>query len=132
EKKGIYPELSDGRYLLFYLSPVVTAKDLTKLKAQLAKILSNKKLKGTYEEKPVMEPVARTYSFQYAVKRPSEYVLLEKAEGRMAATNAGLMPPCIPLVIAGEKITKQHIRIFSRAQNTFGLVHGRILVVKKP
>ncbi|MCD8286607.1 MAG: aminotransferase class V-fold PLP-dependent enzyme [Clostridia bacterium] len=130
EKKGIYPELSDGRYLLFYLSPMVLPKDLVKLKAQLIKILSNKKLKGTYEAKPVMAPVARTYSFQYAVKRPCEYVLLDKAEGRMAATNAGLMPPCIPLVIAGEKITKEHIKIFSKANSTFGLVHGRILVVK--
>ncbi len=130
EKKGIFPELSDGRYLLFYLSPMVTSKDLTKLKAQLVKILSNKKLKGTYVEKPGVAPVARTYSYQYAVKRPSEYVLLEKAEGRMAATNAGLMPPCTPLVIAGEKITKEHIKAFTAGHSTFGLVHGRILVVK--
>ncbi|MCD8294582.1 MAG: aminotransferase class I/II-fold pyridoxal phosphate-dependent enzyme [Clostridia bacterium] len=130
EKKGIYPELSDGRYLLFYLSPMTTAKDLSHLKAVLSKILSGKKLKGTYEPRPQIAPVARTYSYQYAVKRPSEYVLLSKAEGRMAATNAGITPPCIPLVIAGEKITREHIAILSGAHSTFGLVQGRILVVK--
>ncbi len=132
EKKGIYPEFSDGRYILLYISPVVGAKDLAKAKAALIKILSNKKLKGTYAPRPQTPPAPRTYSFQYAVKRPPEYILLEKAEGRMAAANAGLMPPCCPLIVAGEKITKQHIQILSGARSTYGLVQGRILVVKKP
>ncbi len=130
EKRDIYPELSDGRHLIFYLSPLVTEKDLTKLKSALEKVLSNSKLQGTYEERPAMKAAPRTYSFQYAVKHESEFIPLSKAAGRMAACNAGIMPPCIPLIVAGDIITKQHIDMLSKASGVFGVTNGCIEVVK--
>lgn len=131
EKRGIYAELSDGRYLLFYLSPLVTAGDLNALLAALFKVAANKKLKGTYRERPVLPPVDRAYSYQYAIRMPSEWVPLAEAVGRMSATNAGITPPCIPVVVAGDTVKEAHIRVLAGAKNTFGLLQGRIQVVKR-
>lgn len=131
EKKGVYAEFNDGRYLLFYLSPSVEAGQLAALKNALLSIVANKKLKGTYKNRPSIPVAERTYSFLYSLKSKSEYIPLKEAEGRMCAENAGITPPCLPVIIAGEMITKQAIDILSKAKNTFGLSGGKIKVVKK-
>lgn len=131
EKKGIYPELTDGRYMLFYLSPMTEAADLNALYKALSAIVANKKLKGTYEEKPSVPEGERSYSFQYALRKPCEYVPLTDAVGRMCARNAGLTPPCIPVVVTGEIVTAAAVKCLSSAKTTFGITDGKICVVKK-
>lgn len=130
-KKELYPEFSDGRYILFYLSPMVTAADLASLKKKLNAVLQNKKLKDTYREKLPITEGDRSYSFQYALRKPCEWVELDDAVGRMCAKNAGLTPPCIPVVVSGEMITLAAIKALSRPGHTFGLKEGKICVVKK-
>ncbi len=131
EKKGIYPELSDGRYLLFYVSVMTTAADLNGLNSAISVIASNKKLKGSYVARPSIPVNDRTFSFQYALKKKRELIPLEKALGRMCAVNAGITPPCIPVVAAGEMITDDVIKVLTSAKATFGLSDGKIWVVKK-
>ncbi|MDE7439024.1 MAG: aminotransferase class I/II-fold pyridoxal phosphate-dependent enzyme [Clostridia bacterium] len=131
EKKGIFAEFADGRYILFYLSPMIKEGDLANLKKHLLAVVGNKKLQGTYVEKPEIPESERSYSFQYALKRQSEWIDLEKAVGRMCAKNAGLAPPCIPLVVIGEMITNATVKALSQAKSTFGLNNGKICVVKK-
>jgi len=131
EKKGIYCEFSDGRFLLFYLSPMNDINDLNLLKKRLLQIISNKKIQATYVGKPSIPQGDRSYSFQYALRKPSEYIELENAEGRMCARTAGVNPPCIPVVVTGEIISAAAIKTLSAAKATFGLSDGRICVVKK-
>lgn len=131
EKKGIYAEFADGRYILFYLSPMIREKDLTNLAKQINSVITNKKLKGTYRDKPEIPESERSYSFQYALKRQNEWIDLEKAVGRMCAKNAGLAPPCIPVVVIGEMITAATVKALLQAKSTFGLNNGKICVVKK-
>lgn len=131
EKKGIFAEFADGRYILFYLSPMVKACELVNLKKQLTSVVGRKKLKGTYVDKPEIPESERSYSFQYALKRQSEWINLEKAVGRMCAKNAGLAPPCIPVVVTGEMITDATVRALLNAKSTFGLDDGKICVVKQ-
>lgn len=130
-KKGLYPELSDGRYILFYLSPLIEAADLVLLKKKITAALTNKKLKNTYKEKLPVPEGDRSYSFQYALRKPCEWVELDDAVGRMCAKNAGITPPCIPVVVSGEMITLAAIKALSRTDHTFGLKDGKICVVKK-
>lgn len=130
EKKGIFAEFSDGRYILFYLSPTIGLKDLTNLEKQINAVVSNKKLQKTFKDKPVIPESERSYSFQYALKRQSEWIDLDKAVGRMCAKNAGLAPPCIPVVVTGEMITNATVSALSH-KSTFGLKNGKICVVKK-
>lgn len=131
EKKGIYAEFSDGRYLLFYLSPLVDSGDLNALKSKLLSVISNKKIKNTYVGKPDIPEADRSYSFQYALRKACEYVPPEEAEGRMCARIAGLNPPCIPVVVTGEIISAAAIKALTSAKATFGLTDGKICVVKK-
>lgn len=130
EKRGTYCEFSDGRYILFYISTAVTAGDIKNLKKSLKAVLGNKKLVGTYRPRCVIIPSARTYSFQYALKKQSEWVPLDAAIGRMCAQSAGVTPPCIPVCVTGEMITDAAVRSL-KSGKTFGLSDGRIKVVKR-
>lgn len=130
EKYNIYCELSDGRYVLFYLSPAVTDGDIKGLIRALKSIFSNKKLSGTYKPRIAISPANRTYSFQYAIKKSSEWVPLEEAVGRMCAQNTGLTPPCTPVCVAGEIITEAAVRSLQSGK-TYGLSAGKIKAVKK-
>jgi len=131
EKKGIYAELSDGRYLLFYLSPMTVASDLNVLYAAVTALLKNKRLKNTFKPRPPFPQVERTYSFQYAFRNERELVPLEKAVGRLSARNAGVTPPCIPVIVAGELITEAAVEVLNSNKSTYGLVDGKVWVVKK-
>ena len=131
EKKGIYAEMNDGRYLLFYLSPVVTAGQLAELRAALIGVMAKKKNKGTFRDRPSIPVAERTYSFIYALRQRSEYVPLREAVGRMCAENAGVTPPCLPVVIAGEMVSPQAAELLSSAKNTFGVRDGKIKVVRR-
>ncbi|MDE6441538.1 MAG: aminotransferase class I/II-fold pyridoxal phosphate-dependent enzyme [Clostridia bacterium] len=130
EKKGVFAEFSDGRYILFYLSPMTDPAELNALKKKLGAVLENKKLKNTYKEKPSVPEGDRSYSFQYALRKNCEWVELDDAVGRMCAKNAGIAPPCIPVVVSGEMITLAAVKALSQA-HTFGLKDGKICVVKK-
>lgn len=131
EKKGIYAEMNDGRYLLFYLSPVVTAGQLAELRAALIGVMAKKKNKGTFRDRPSIPVAERTYSFIYALRQRAEYVPLREAVGRMCAENAGVTPPCLPVVIAGEMVSSQAAELLSSAKNTFGVRDGKIKVVRR-
>lgn len=131
QKKGIYPEFNDGRYILFYLSPAIEAGQLKLLKSALLAIASNRKMKGTFKNRAPIPAAERTYSFLYSLKSKSEYIPLTQSEGRMCAENVGITPPCLPVIIAGEIITPQAIELLSKSKNTFGLMNGAIKVVKK-
>ena len=53
------------------------------------------------------------------------------AKGRACAADAGLTPPCIPVICAGEVITDGAIYALSNAKSTFGLTDNRVWVVKE-
>ena len=123
--------MCDGRYILFYLSPMIDVNELRDLKRRLLPITENRKLEGTFRDKPQIPSADRSYSFLYALKKPCELVDPEDAVGRMCARNAGVTPPCIPVIVAGEIITVQAVKTLMAATHTFGLREGKIYVVKK-
>ena len=131
EKKGVYAELSDGRYILFYASVMTGAAELEKLNDAIREIIKDKKLQNTYIARPCIFKNSRTFGFQNALKRERELVLPENAAERICAVNAGITPPCIPVVVAGEIITEETIEVLSAAKTVFGMVDGKIWVVKK-
>lgn len=60
--------------------------------------------------------------------RKTEWIELSSAEGRIAAKACGLFPPCTPLLLPGERITKETLRLLQAANNRFGLRKGQICV----
>ncbi|MGN0807805.1 MAG: aminotransferase class I/II-fold pyridoxal phosphate-dependent enzyme [Candidatus Coproplasma sp.] len=131
EKKGIYLEMNDGRYLLFYLSGSMDGYSAMELKNALISICAQKRLYGTYVNLPKIPKAERTYSFLYAYKQKYEWVPLDGAIGKMSADNAGISPPSLPVLVAGEMVTKEAVACLSTAKSTFGVQDGMIKVVKK-
>lgn len=131
KKKGVYPEFNDGRYILFYLSPSVDPARLYDLKSVLLSVCAQKKLLNTYKDVPPVPASDRTYSFLYAYRQKWEWVPLKNAVGRMCADNAGIAPPCLPVLIAGEMISAEAVALLQKAKTTFGLSDGKVKVVKK-
>lgn len=130
EKRGIYAELSDGRYILFYLSPSVGYANLKALKRVIDCVLKDGRLKGTYSPKPEFICCNNRYGFLNAVYGESEDIPLGKAAGRICARSAGVAPPCIPVALPGETITPQAVELLS-GKGVFGVTDGKIAVVKK-
>lgn len=128
QKRGIYCEMSDGRYLLFYLSPTADGKSLQNA-AEIICGLKLAKYAGTYVPKPE-KCAADGSGYLEAVNSEYELVSLDKAAGRVCARNAGITPPCIPAVIAGEIITEETVGVLKSAKNAFGLYDGLIAVKK--
>lgn len=131
KKRGIYPEFNDGRYILFYFSPSTEPFHLMEFKTTLLGVCTQKKLQNTYKETPPLVSSDRTYSFLYAYRQKTEWVPLKQAVGKMCADNAGVTPPCLPVVIAGEMISQQAVNVLLKADKTFGVVNGKIKVVKR-
>jgi arginine/lysine/ornithine decarboxylase len=94
-------------------------------------IAGQKKLKRTFIDRQPLPKTERTYSFLYALKRKWEWVDLADSVGRMCAENAGVTPPCLPVVVAGEIISVQAAELLSSSKKTFGIDNGKIKVVKK-
>lgn len=130
EKHNLYCEFADNRYVLFYLSPAVTERDIKRLIKSLKVVLSNKELAGTYSPRKIITSAGGTLNFQYALKQPHEWVEPDKAVGRICAQNAGLTPPCTPVCLTGEVITEEAVRTL-KSGKTYGLSNGRIKAVIK-
>lgn len=131
EKHGIYPELSDGRYIIFYLSPLTKARDLKTLLREINNIVNGNGLAGTYKENAVLPENIRACGYIKATGSERELVPLASAKDRVCAVNAGLTPPCIPVICVGEIVSEGAISVLANAKNTFGLTDGKVWVVKQ-
>ena len=130
EKRGIFAEMNDGRYVVFYITAATTASRLNRLDRALRRVARNKSLKNTYEAVPEYVCGVKKFSYLTALTFAVQEVPLEKAAGKVCARNAGVTPPCFPLVIAGEVIGKETAECLKRAKNTFGVKNGKISVIK--
>lgn len=129
ENRGINCEFSDGRYILVYLSPAVTADDMRRLIEVLKSVLCDSRLKNSYRTRDLEIPASKNFGFQYALNCPHEWIALDNSVGRICAQNTGITPPCIPVCVIGELITDGAVRTL-KSGKTFGLSQGRIKVVK--
>lgn len=130
EKRRIYPEMNDGRYLLFYLSPLTRPSHLLRLERAIRRVVRMRQLRGSYEASPEFSAGVKKFSYLTALTFEKERVPLDEAEGRIAARNAGVTPPCIPVVLAGEMITAPAAELLKSAKHCFGVEDGGIEVIR--
>lgn len=130
ERRGIFPELEDGRYVLFYFSPLTPLSALNRLERNVAAVWRMRALRGGGETAPRYAAGIKKFSYLTAHTLAYEYVPLSEAVGRIAARNAGVTPPCYPIVVAGEQVTAQAALALERAPHTFGLKEKTIAVTK--
>ncbi len=168
ERENIHAEMCDGRYILFYVSPLTEESAFQKLIDVLCHSVRGRKpdalcpcgtmrsadsalqedteVQARHPEecrKARREDLARAkrlaeaqagqrkIPYLQAVSAPWEYVPLDEAEGRICAENAGITPPCTPLVAAGEVFTQEVIALL-KGDNVFGIYDGKVKVTAEP
>lgn len=130
EKRKIYAEMNDGRYILFYFSPLTRPRHLLRLERAIRRLAKMRSLKDTYAPKPATAYGVKKFSYLTALTFRKESVPVEECAGRIAARNAGVTPPCIPVVLAGEQITPQAAEALKKSKHVFGIADGKIEVIK--
>ncbi len=133
EECGIYPEFSDGRYIVFMASPMNTEDDFERLAVAVEDFLSKNKKSAQNTQKPSITDIKTYRKTDYVTAATAPWTLVDEmgAVGRIAAENIGFFPPCYPVVTAGEVITRQAAEAIGRAKNSFGLINGLFKVVKE-
>ena len=126
ESQGVFAELAGENLILFMFSLEFSKQDAQKL-AKI--ILSAPVCEKEFKEIKTVSPKAKL-DYLTAVNSKSEWVDLKSANNKICAKNAGLFPPCSPLIIAGEVFNNSVIQALS-VQNTFGVVNGKVKVVKE-
>lgn len=127
EERGIFPELACGRFIIFMLSDGFGFGDANRLAEAINQAERGKVSYDTSDDVPLLK---RATTYLAAANAESELIELDGAVGRISATDAGLFPPCYPLITCGEVVDK---RVIDRllVDNTFGLIEKRIRVVKE-
>ena len=126
EKRGLYPEFCDGKFVLFYLSPATKIAHFNKLSKAVKKAFDLFPVTDEEREQAFVSPKAKA-----AKNGEKEWVELEKAVGRVAASAFGLFPPCLPLVCEGQAIDEQTIARLKEGKHTFGVQDNKVLVYTK-
>lgn len=106
---GIFPELSDGIYIVLMASPYNTKKDFDILyKALLPLKYSKKNNKINNYFAPITLPDTRC-NIRTAMFSTKKTISVENSAGCISASLVTPCPPGIPVVIPGECITQQQI-----------------------
>lgn len=102
--------LSDSGCVLLF-SPFNREEDFKRTEALLDEVLIQKQ---PFTAFPIV-PSEKVMSLREAFLSPKESVLVEKAEGRIAAQVKITCPPGIPLVMPGERLHKEIIKILKNS-----------------
>ncbi len=108
---GIEPEFCDDEYLVLMATPENEAADFENLLLAVASVRPRAELIFSMlsHEKGEARVSVRT-----AILAPQEIVPVEDALGRICAAPTVSCPPAVPIVISGEVITKNAVRLFRR------------------
>ena len=115
EQDGIFPEMSDYENLVLMLTPENTNEELSRLEGALLKIPQKQKISA-----PVFDfalPSAKM-SIREALFSQRETLDIENALGRISASSNFFCPPAISIVVAGEEITSEAIKLMKHCGYT--------------
>ena len=111
---GCDAEMSDACRVVGILSPTGYRRQLRGLLGALRRIGSPQRAaRPTFPPYPPLPEVVLLPA--EAMARDSEWAPLAQAVGRVAAEPAGLFPPCVPLVMPGERVTAEAIAALAAA-----------------
>ncbi len=134
EEFGIFAELCDNKNVLLMASWGNSECDFELLSSAITHIksikkapLENKVISEFSEGKPELSP-------KYALNARCEWILPKDSVGRIAAATVTAFPPCIPMLLPGEKISKKQAddvidMIYKKTAE--GTKDGKICVIKE-
>jgi arginine decarboxylase len=122
KEQGIQPEYYDGECVVLLISPIVSGKDFSRLE----RVLMGLDLPDTVVEggEIIFPRPQRVISMKDAVFSDYEEIGVEESVNRICAGVKAPCPPAIPIVVSGEVITGECVKILKK----YGI--SRINVVK--
>ena len=113
ETEGIYAEYADPDFLVLMFTPENGEEEFLSLEKILFTISAEKAAWKTESRQPVWKEEKRVQiiSFREALLSQSEAISVESAEGRICANPMISCPPAIPIVVGGERITGEDIKL---------------------
>lgn len=136
EKYGIYAEMADERNVLLMTSWGNRAEDFRLLSAALADICASEKQLDTGEAQEYFFPEGAAALSPRAVrKREHQWVSVSEAIGKICAGSVTAFPPCIPILLPGERITERQmqvvINLLQSGRTVDGVENGKICIAKE-
>lgn len=119
---GIEPEYADAGFVVLIATPFNTQEDFRRLKSAVLSLpLSPGKAERKPAELPPIEPAAA--GLREAILGESESVEVSCAKGRIAAETACPCPPGVPVVMPGERISREAADFLSG----YGILRMKVL-----
>ena len=109
-EQGIEPEFSDGDYTVLMLTPENSEADFERLLSALSSFDPSSLAASSEPSAP--KPHKAEMTIREAVLSPCENIQVERSEGRICASPTVSCPPAVPIVISGERITAEDVRLF--------------------
>lgn len=108
-REGIECEFADPDYLVMMVTPETGEEGLRRLELALSAIPRRRALE---EKRPELPDPCPVITLDRAVLAPAEEVPAEKSLGRVLADPCVSCPPAVPILLAGEKISREAIGCF--------------------
>jgi len=107
-ENGVECEFSDPDFLTMMLTPLLTEEEIGKAEKALLSVSR----RATLPEGPGMPAPARALSVRQALFSPGREVSVEDAEGSILADAQAACPPCVPILVCGERISREAVDCF--------------------
>lgn len=106
---GIECELADPDFVVMMFTPEIEKSDIEKLEKSLFSIEKRAKISA---KAPSVSKPEKAMSIREAMLMSSAEIDIAEAEGKILSSAAISCPPAIPVVVSGEKITREAIECF--------------------
>ena len=106
--KGIEVEFADSDYTVLMLTPENGDDDFDRLLSALGEYYPSNEQRIS----PSVKPHQAVTSIRSAVLSPCETISVDDAVGRISASPTVSCPPAVPIVISGEVITEEDVKLF--------------------
>ncbi|WP_350343703.1 aminotransferase class I/II-fold pyridoxal phosphate-dependent enzyme [Proteinivorax tanatarense] len=120
-KHGIFPELLEGRKILFLIKPAHSKSEIKKTVALIRRFLHKRKNEKIIDQIDLYTYNNSGISPRAAFYSSSKWVHLKASIGKISTSTITPYPPGIPTVMPGEKITEE---IVAFIQSFAGEIHG--------
>jgi arginine/lysine/ornithine decarboxylase len=108
-QENVECEFSDPDYLVMMVTPETGAEGLETIREVLGKI---PRREPVFETAPMVPEACQAMTPAAALMSRTEEVPVSESEGRILADPCVSCPPAVPILISGERITREAIRCF--------------------
>lgn len=113
-------EFADADYLVMMFSPKNSDTAIEKIRKH---IVSLPKFRPIRQEPPTVPPCEQVLSIREAMLRPSRRVCISEAVGCILAEPGISCPPAVPILVCGERISKEAVAAFEY----YGITHCEVV-----